>query len=159
MFSRLLDMNETRNERKAALSGGSFPRLFSDDEQDLRWSHYKNLGADAMLPIVRDRVFPHFKNTAVDGLPLANMKDAVDDPKSLACSVGCWEIDDLPLGEMLRVTSMNIFLARTPPVLMAIPYTTSYYPIDGGFAEPKPNETIGDPQLVQLASLSMLLNI
>ena len=55
MFSRLLDMTETRNERKAALSGGAFPRLFSEDEQELRWSHFKNLGADAMLPLVRDK--------------------------------------------------------------------------------------------------------
>ena len=61
MFSRLLDMTETRNERKAALSGGAFPNLFSEDEQELRWSHFKNLGADAMLPLVRDKVFPHFK--------------------------------------------------------------------------------------------------
>ena len=76
MFSRLLDMTETRNERKAALSGGAFPRLFAEDEQELRWSHFKNLGADAMLPLVRDKVFPH-QNTAVDGATFSEyMNDA-----------------------------------------------------------------------------------
>lgn len=152
MFSRLLDMNETRNERKAALSGGSFPRLFSDDEQDLRWSHYKNLGADAMLPVVRDKVFPHFKTTAVDGANFGEyMKDAqlmIQKPSLLVSAVGM--IDDLPLGDDDTKGDLYEYLLgklntagingqfRTPRHIIRLM-------VD--LLEPKPNETIGDPSV------------
>ena len=152
MFSRLLDMNETRNERKAALSGGSFPRLFSDNQQDLRWSHYKNLGADAMLPLVRDKVFPHFKTTAVDGATFGEyMKDAqlmIQKPSLLVSAVGM--IDDLPLGDDDTKGDLYEYLLgklntagingqfRTPRHIIRLM-------VD--FLEPKPNETIGDPSV------------
>ena len=46
MFSRLLDMTESRNERRVARTGGDSPHLFKHEDQDLRWSHFKNMGAD-----------------------------------------------------------------------------------------------------------------
>ena len=67
MFSRLLDMTKTRNERRVARTGSDFTHLFTDEDQALRWSHFKNMGADGMLPLVRDRVSPHFRTTTVDG--------------------------------------------------------------------------------------------
>ncbi|MFX9069667.1 DNA methyltransferase, partial [Acinetobacter baumannii] len=77
MFARLLDMTERRNEQKASLGGGDFKHLFGPDQQHLRWSHFKILGAADMLPLVRDRVFPHFRNAAVDGATFGEyMKDA-----------------------------------------------------------------------------------
>src|SRR5215207_9166635 len=60
MFARLLDINETRDENRLKRTGKSFQRRFSDDEQSLRWSQFRHLGSDAMLPLVRDKVFPHF---------------------------------------------------------------------------------------------------
>ena len=35
-------------------------------EQELRWFHFQNLSGEEMLPLVRDRVFPHFKTIALD---------------------------------------------------------------------------------------------
>lgn len=99
MFARLLDMMEARNERKAARTKKDFPRLFTDGDQDLRWSHFKNMGATDMLPLVRDRVFPHFKTVSVDGAKFGEyMKDAllmVQKPGLLVSAVSM--IDDLPL--------------------------------------------------------------
>ena len=41
MFARLLDITETRNEKKAQRTGKQFRRIFSDtgEGQALRWSH------------------------------------------------------------------------------------------------------------------------
>lgn len=150
MFSRLLDMTETRNERKASLSGKDFPRLFRPEEQDLRWSQYRNLGAAEMLPLVRDRVFPHFKDAAVEGGSFGEfMKDAqlmIQKPSLLVSAVGM--IDSLPLGDddtkgdlyeylLSKLTTAGINgQFRTPRHIIRLM-------VD--MLEPKPTETIGDP--------------
>jgi type I restriction enzyme M protein len=101
MFARLLDINETRNEKKAQRTNSSFRRVFPDTEdgQKLRWQRFKNMGADEMLPHVRDKVFPHFKNVSVEGAKLGEyMKDAqlmIQKPNLLVSAVNM--IDELPL--------------------------------------------------------------
>ena len=47
MFARLLDIVETRNEKKAARTKKSFARIFNDDQQRLRWSHFRQSSRDA----------------------------------------------------------------------------------------------------------------
>lgn len=64
MFARMLDITETRNEKKAARSGKAFRRVFNDTQQTLRWQHFRHLGGEQMLKLIRDEVFPHFKNVA-----------------------------------------------------------------------------------------------
>jgi len=102
MFARLLDITETRNEKKAQRTGKQFRRIFSDIEgQALRWREFKNYGADKMLPHVRDKVFPHFKSVAVEGAKFGEyMKDAqliINKPSLLVSAVNM--IDELPLTE------------------------------------------------------------
>ncbi len=102
MFSRLMDINESRNEKKAQRTGKPMSRrMFSDNEQELRWQKYKHLGADEMLPHVRDKVFPHFKSVAVDGAKFGEyMKDAqlmIQKPTLLVSAINM--IDALPLTE------------------------------------------------------------
>jgi len=77
MFARLLDIRETREEKKAKRTKKTFRRVFGDNEQELRWSHFKNVTpAEKMLVLVRDKVFPHFKSVAVDGAKFGEyMKD------------------------------------------------------------------------------------
>ena len=65
IFVRLLDVNEARDENRLKRSGVEFKRRFNADEQELRWSQFRHLGADEMLPLVRDRVFPHFRKASV----------------------------------------------------------------------------------------------
>jgi len=101
MFSRLLDITESRNEMKSQRTGKSFRRLFADDEQELRWHRFKNEAADKMLLLMRDQVFPHFRNVAVDGARFGEyMKDAqlmIQKPSLLVAAVNM--IDNLPLSE------------------------------------------------------------
>ena len=70
MFSRLLDIAETR-AAEASFSQSIFSvpdkcgtymlkGIFRADHQHLRWSHFKQLGADEMLRVMSDEVFPHF---------------------------------------------------------------------------------------------------
>src|SRR5437868_7637835 len=59
MFSRLLDIAETRAEKRAARTGKFHMGQFTKGQQHLRWSNFKNLPADEMLKVVRDGVFPH----------------------------------------------------------------------------------------------------
>src|SRR6202166_75893 len=77
MFARLLDIVETRNENRERRTGKAAHKLFKADQQQIRWSHFRNLSGEEMLPVVRDQVFPHFKTAAVDGAQFGEyMKDA-----------------------------------------------------------------------------------
>ena len=64
MYSRLLDMKERADEKRASLTKQPFARRFRDDEQDCRWETWRHYGSEKMLPHVRDRVFPHFRRLA-----------------------------------------------------------------------------------------------
>src|SRR6185437_4841703 len=101
MFVRLLDVNEARDENRERRSGKDFKHRFAADEQDLRWSHFRHLGADEMLPLVRDRVFPHFRKASTSGSTFAEfMKDAqlmIQKANLLVKAVNM--IDKLPLTE------------------------------------------------------------
>ena len=61
MFARLLDIAETRAEKRSARLGKFHHGQFSREQQKLRWSHFKNLPGEPMLRLVRDEVFPHFR--------------------------------------------------------------------------------------------------
>ena len=78
LFARMLDMTESRNEKRAARTGKPLATpIFTKKEQELRWSQFKNLAAPLLLPLVRDRVFPHFRVLGCQGSRSAEyMKDA-----------------------------------------------------------------------------------
>lgn len=103
MFARLLDIAETRNEKKEQRTNKPFRHIYPDTEegQALRWKEFKNYGADKMLPHVRDKVFPHFKSVAVEGAKFGEyMKDAqlmINKQTLLVSAVNM--IDALPLTE------------------------------------------------------------
>jgi type I restriction enzyme M protein len=64
MYSRLLDMQERTQEKRAAITGKRDPSLFGEADQDCRWGNWRHYGGPEMLPHVRDRVFPHFRRLA-----------------------------------------------------------------------------------------------
>lgn len=150
MFARLLDINETRDENRQKRTEKTFKHRFSDDEQNLRWSQFRHLGADEMLPLVRDKVFPHFKKTSTGGKAFTEfMKDAqlmIQRPSLLVNAVAM--INDLPLTEgdtkgdlyeyMLgKLTTAGINgQFRTPRHIIRLM-------VD--MVEPKPTDRIGDP--------------
>lgn len=116
MFARLLDIRETREEKRESRTGKPFRHLFSEltltdevnrkaleglvkTEQDLRWSHFKIFNGEDMLRVVRDGVFPHLKNVTLEGANFGEfMKDAqllIQNPTLMVIAVNT--IDQLPL--------------------------------------------------------------
>ena len=137
MYARLLDINETRDENRAKRTGKSFERRFKEDEQNLRWSHYRHLGADEMLPVIRDKVFPHFKTTVASGSAFAEfMKDAqlmIQKPGLLVKAVNM--IHELPLTEGDTKGDLYEYLLSkltTAGHQRAIPDAAPHHPTDGG---------------------------
>lgn len=150
MFCRLLDITETRKEKVAARSKKPITRMFSDSDQELRWSHFKNLGAEAMLPLVRDRVFRHLRSISLNGAKLGEyLKDAqllIVKPSLLVSAVNM--IDALPLTDADRKGDLYEYLLsklttagingqfRTPRHIIRFMVE---------LLEPKPTDIVGDP--------------
>ncbi len=150
MFARLLDINETRNEKRAKRTGKDFKRLFRRDQQHLRWSQFKQYGANEMLATVRDGVFKHFREEIATRSRLGDyMKDAqlmIQKPSLLVSAVNM--IEALPLTEgdtkgdlyeylLSKLTTAGINgQFRTPRHIIRLMVE---------LLEPKINETIGDP--------------
>ena len=150
MFARLLDIAETRAEKRSARTGKFHLGQFGKHEQHLRWSHLKNLPAEEMLKVVRDGVFPHFRGLSGEGSTFSEyMKDAqlmIVKPSLLVSAVNM--IDALPLTEgdtkgdlyeylLSKLTTAGINgQFRTPRHIIRLM-------VD--LVEPKPTEVIGDP--------------
>jgi type I restriction enzyme M protein len=150
MFSRLLDITEIRAEKRAARLSKPFKGQFGPKEQKLRWSNFKNLPAEQMMKLVRDEVFPHFRNLGDSESTFAEyMNDAqllIVKPSLLVSAVNM--IDALPLTEgdtkgdlyeylLGKLTTAGINgQFRTPRHIIRLM-------VD--LIEPKPNEVVGDP--------------
>lgn len=150
MFSRLLDIAETRAEKRASRIKNPFKGQFTSKQQKLRWSNFKNLPAEQMLKTVRDEVFPHFRTLGNSESTFAEyMTDAqllIQKPSLLVSAINM--IDALPLTEgdtkgdlyeylLGKLTTAGINgQFRTPRHIIRLM-------VD--LIEPKPNEVIGDP--------------
>ena len=151
LFARMLDMTESRNEKRAARTGKPLTNpIFSKNDQELRWSQFKNLAAPLLLPLVRDRVFPHFRELGGQGSRFAEyMKDAqlmVQKPSLLVSAVNM--IDALPLertdikGDLYEYLLSKLSQAgvngqfRTPRHIIRFMVE---------LLDPKADETVGDP--------------
>lgn len=100
MYARLLDMNETSDEKKALRTNQSFKHRFNEDQQHIRWKNLKHIeSADVLMTTIRDQLFPYFKSTAGGNSLFAEfMKDAqlmVQKPSLLVKAVAM--VDELPL--------------------------------------------------------------
>jgi len=152
MFARLLDIVETRNENRERRTGKPASKLFKADQQHIRWSQFRNLSGDEMLPLVRDQVFPHFKTVALEGAQFGEyMKDAQflipnSKPRLLVSAVNM--IEALPLTEgdtkgdlyeylLSKLTTAGINgQFRTPRHIIRLMVE---------LVQPKPTDVIGDP--------------
>ena len=77
LFSRMLDMHESKDEQRKMLTNKGFTPRFSPHEQDYRFSHFSNLSADEMMELVRDEVFRHMRELSTRSDMLGSfMKDA-----------------------------------------------------------------------------------
>jgi type I restriction enzyme M protein len=152
MFSRMLDIRENLNERKAKrLKGRSQAKMiFGPDQQHLRWNDFKDKPAAEMLKIVREEVFPHFRTVGNSGSTFSEyMADAqclIQKPSLLVSAVGM--VDKLPIedsdakGDLYEYLLGKLTTAgingqfRTPRHIIRMMVE---------IIAPKPTDVIGDP--------------
>lgn len=150
MFSRLLDINESRDEKRKARAGIEFVPRFSKDEQDLRWSKFIHEGdPGTLMEIVRGKVFKHMREYGGDSLFGEYMQDArlaIDKPTLLVKAIEM--INDLPLedrdtkGDLYEYLLSKLTTAgingqfRTPRHIIQLMVR---------MLDPKPDERIADP--------------
>jgi type I restriction enzyme M protein len=158
MFARLLDVEETADERRAQRTGRSFKRRFADSEQRLRWKNLRQeADIEALLKRVRDEVFPHFRKLAgadVDESETERtfarlMKDAqlmIQKPSLLQKAIAM--IDALPLTSGDRKGDLyEYLLSKLNTAGINGQFRTPRHIIDLMVAilDPHPEHTIADP--------------
>ena len=103
IFIKRLDDLQTAKKNKANRTHQPIenPIYADDDEQQLRWSQFKNIHPDNMLVIVRDGVFPWLQRLGGEGSTYAHhMRDArFTIPTSNLLTKVVDLIDHIPLGE------------------------------------------------------------
>jgi len=150
MFSRLLDINETRDEKRQSRTGKDFTHRFKENEQHLRWSQYSHIeDAERLLHVVRDEVFKHFREHTGESQFGDYMKDArliIEKPSLLVKAIEM--INALPLesgdtkGDLYEYLLGKLSTAgingqfRTPRHIIELMVR---------IMDPQPDETIADP--------------
>lgn len=150
MFCRLLDINETRDEKRSKRTGMAFKRRFGENQQHLRWSDFIHIeDPERLHTLVRDEVFKHIREHDKDSRFGDYMKDArlaIDKPSLLQKAVRM--IDKLPLesgdtkGDLYEYLLGKLTTAgingqfRTPRHIIKLMVR---------MLDPKPNEVVADP--------------
>lgn len=100
LFVRRLDDLETLEERKARL-GAAGELRFRSDQQELRWSRFKNEEPAVMFATVGEKVFPFLRTLGGDGSTYGeHMKDArftIPTPQLLSRVVDL--LDEIPMND------------------------------------------------------------
>lgn len=150
MFARLLDLRESRDEKRAARLGTSAERRFPPDKQHLRWSSFRNQGGDRMLRIVRDELFSYLRSDIVKNTPLGRfLADAnclIPNGNLLVKAVNA--INDLPLEQGdTKGDLYEYLLSKLQTAGIAGQFRTPRHVIRAmvQMIDPHPDETICDP--------------
>ncbi|MDY0149407.1 MAG: class I SAM-dependent DNA methyltransferase [Kiritimatiellia bacterium] len=68
LFIKRLDELQTLKERKAARTGQAIEEpIYTPKQNELRWSHFKELAPEPMFEVMRDKVFPFIKTLGQKG--------------------------------------------------------------------------------------------
>jgi len=152
MFARLLDIAETRNEKRAQrLKTGDVNHLFSAEQQHLRWGNFtQESDPNKMLAVVRDEVFPFFQNEVVKrtalGQHLRGAQCLITGGGLLAEAVAT--INTLPLAQGdTKGDLYEYLLSKLTSAGIAGQFRTPRHIIRAmvEMIDPKPDERIGDP--------------
>src|SRR5260370_15438401 len=150
MFARLLDLRESRNEKRASHLAQSTAKIFSADKQTLRWSSFRNQGGERMLVIVRDELFPFMRSEIVKRTPLGRfLSDAnclIPSANLLVKAVNA--INELPLEQGdTKGDLYEYLLSKLQTAGIAGQFRTPRHIIRAivEMIDPRPNETICDP--------------
>ncbi len=150
LFIRRLDDLDTRAEGKARLTGKPEPMRFGPDQQDMRWSVFKNEEPERMLKVVGEKVFPFLRQLGGEGSTYGeHMKDArltIPDAKLLSTAVDM--LDDIPMED--RDTTGDLYeylLAKLNTAGVTGQFRTPRHIIKMmvGMVAPQPADEICDP--------------
>lgn len=153
MFARLLDIQETVSEKKAAHTQKRFDRVFPEDKdgQLLRWKNFKNMPGSEMLTHVKRHVFPHFASVTLADTDFGEyMADADLEIKSASLLQSAVEmIDKLPLtsGNDTKGDLYEYLLSKLTTAGINGQFRTPRHVIDlmVALVDVKPDETVCDP--------------
>jgi type I restriction enzyme M protein len=150
MFIRLLDITESRNEKRAARLGKSFKRIFPETKKHLRWSHFRNQGGETMLKVVRDEVFPFLRTELPERSAVGKfLKDAnclIPNGNLLVRAVNA--VEELPLTQGdTKGDLYEYLLSKLSTAGIAGQFRTPRHIIRAmvEVIGPKPTDTICDP--------------
>ena len=109
LFIRRLDDLNTLAEKKARRTGNTESLIFTEDQQHLRWSVFKNDEPAVMFDLMADEVFPFLRDLGGDGSTYSeHMQKArftIPTPALLSRVVDM--LDDIPLED--RDTSGDLY--------------------------------------------------
>lgn len=151
MFARLLDVQETRREKMAAKTGkNGSTRTFPADRQHLRWSHFRNESGDRMIAIVRDELFPFFREEVSKRTALGKYLEGAQClvPKASLMVTAVNLIEELPLTQGdVKGDLYEYMLGKLTTAGIAGQFRTPRHIIAAmvQMLDPKPTEIVGDP--------------
>ncbi len=62
LFIKSLDDKQNEYDENAVLLGIESKKIFNENEQNLRWKNFKQMNAEKMFTVVKDKVFNYIKN-------------------------------------------------------------------------------------------------
>ena len=151
MFARLLDVQETRREKMASKTGkNGSQRVFPADRQHLRWSHFRNESGDKMIAIVRDELFPFFREEVSKRTALGKYLEGAQClvPKASLMVTAVNLIEELPLTQGdVKGDLYEYMLGKLTTAGIAGQFRTPRHIIAAmvQMLDPKPTEIVGDP--------------
>jgi type I restriction enzyme M protein len=150
MFARLLDLRESRNEKRAARIGSPADTIFGPDKQHLRWSSFYNQGGERMFSIVRDELFPFLRSEIVKKTPLGQFFSDANCliPSANLMVKAVTAINELPLEQGdTKGDLYEYLLSKLQTAGIAGQFRTPRHIIRAivEMMDPRPNETICDP--------------
>ncbi|MBI3867055.1 MAG: SAM-dependent DNA methyltransferase [Verrucomicrobia bacterium] len=151
MFARLVDVQETRREKMASKTGkNGSQRAFPADRQHLRWSHFRNESGDKMIAIVRDELFPFFREEVSKRTALGKYLEGAQClvPKASLMVTAVNLIEELPLTQGdVKGDLYEYMLGKLSTAGIAGQFRTPRHIIAAmvQMLDPKPTEIVGDP--------------
>lgn len=151
MFLRLLDLTEAKEENRARRLNRPFEGYyFTRDQQDLRWSSFRHLGGDRMLPLVRDRAFAFLREdvrrVSKLGDFLRNANCLIPSGSLMVTAVNA--VDELPLTEAdAKGDLYEYLLSKLSTAGIAGQFRTPRHIIRAmiEIIDPQPTDSICDP--------------
>ncbi|MDC0309304.1 type I restriction-modification system subunit M [bacterium] len=151
MFARLLDMRDVRAEKMAKRTGDhSYKKIFNEDQQHLRWSHFSQLEENEMFKVVRDDLFEFFSEDLKKISPLGkyfeNAQCLIN--KASLASEAIEKINELPLEQSdIKGDLYEYMLGKMTTAGIAGQFRTPRHIIDAmvEMSDPLPTEKICDP--------------